>query len=243
MHTPTTTTRENSGALGDDAVDDPRDADALEDHGALRASRRASPRRARRDATAPAARRELLHRADRELDRRRDGLQVAAVPGRLVGRVLARVDHDVGAARGRQRPPPGGEVARDDRAHALGLEHADHGQADRPAADHDRDVALLDLGAPDGVPADRHRLGQRAELGRQAVRDRQHQRLLDHDLLGVGAGRRGREADRVHLVAAPAQRQRHDRRAGGRPSPASRARSRRPRRRTRGRTRPADRSA
>ena len=57
--------------------------------------------------------------------------------------------------------------------------------------------------AADGVPADRHRLGERAELGREPVRHREHQRLLDHDLLGVGAGRRGGEADRVHLARAP----------------------------------------
>ena len=101
--------------------------------------------------------------------RGRDGLQVAAVSGRLVGRVLAgstttSAPHALASSR-----RPAREVARDDRADALRLEHADHGQADRPAADHDRDVALLDLGAPHGVPADRHRLGERAELGRQAV--------------------------------------------------------------------------
>ena len=63
------------------------------------------------------------------------------------------------------------------------------------------------------MPADRHRLGENPELRGEPVRDRQHQRLLDHDLFRVGAGGGGGEPDRVHLVAAPAKRQRHDRRA------------------------------
>ena len=55
MQTPTTTTRENSGAPSMIAVDHAGHADALEDHRALRARRRASRPRARRATTAPAA--------------------------------------------------------------------------------------------------------------------------------------------------------------------------------------------
>ena len=58
--------------------------------------------------------------------------------------------------------------------------------------------------------------------GGEAVGDGEHQRLLDDDLLRIGAGRRGREADRVHLAAAPEQRQRDHGRAGRRPSAGSR---------------------
>ena len=75
---------------------------------------------------------------------------------------------------------------------------------------------LAHFAAPDGVPPDRHRLGQRGYFGRQPVWDGKCERLLDQGLLGVGARRRGREPDRVHLVAAPQQRQGNDRGAGPR---------------------------
>lgn len=94
------------------------------------------------------------------------------------------------------------------------LQHADHREADRPAADDDRDVALAHLAAADGVPADGHRLGERGNIGRQAVGYFEGQRLLDEKLLGVGA-RRGRgETGGVNVLAATQQWHRDDRRAG-----------------------------
>jgi hypothetical protein len=96
------------------------------------------------------------------------------------------------------------------------LEHADHRETDWPATDHDCDVTLAHLAAPDGVPPDGHRLGQRGYLGGQPVRDGQRQRLLDEELLGVGARRHRRQPDSMHLFAAPQQRHGDDRCAGPR---------------------------
>ena len=53
------------------------------------------------------------------------------------------VDDDVGAARRGERAAAGREVARHHLPHAARLEHQDHAEADRPAADDDRDLALL----------------------------------------------------------------------------------------------------
>ena len=90
----------------------------------------------------------------------------------------------------------------------------DDGQADRPAADDDGDLSLLDLAALNGVPADGHRLGQRGLVGWQPVRDGQRERLLDEQLFGIGAGGRGREPDGVDVLATPDQRDGDDGRAG-----------------------------
>ena len=163
---------------------------------------------------------EFFLRADRELQRRG---QVGEVPAALDGAVRRghrRVDHDVRPARACQGATARRVVARDDRPHPFALQHQDHRQADRPAADHDRDRALADVAAADCVEPDRHRLGQRRDVGRQAIRDCQHQRLLDQQLLGVGAGRVGRQADRVDPFRRSQQRQRDHVRAGRRPAPA-----------------------
>ena len=166
MHTPTPITRENSGAEAITPSRMPGTSHALEDHRALgldaeRVDR--APHVVPGDRQAP----ELLRGRDRELDRVRQRLQVTAIAGR-VRRLLRGVDHDVGAAPRSELAPRGGEVAGHDRADTAGLEQADHGQADRAAADHDRHVALADLAAPHRVPADRHRLGQRAQIGRKS---------------------------------------------------------------------------
>ena len=50
----------------------------------------------------------------------------------------------------------------------MGLEHEDDGEADRAAADDDRDVPLADLAAAHGVPADGHRLGEGGVFDRQS---------------------------------------------------------------------------
>ncbi|CKW37266.1 Uncharacterised protein [Mycobacterium tuberculosis] len=67
------------------------------------------------------------------------------------------------------------------------------------------------------MPSDGHGLGQRGYLGRQPVRDRKRQRLLDDEPLGVGARRHCRKPDPVHLfVATPQQRHGDDRGAAPR---------------------------
>ncbi|MDT7730438.1 MAG: hypothetical protein QOK45_691 [Mycobacterium sp.] len=112
---------------------------------------------------------QLLDRADREIESVERGFEVAVTRCRLVGRVLGGVDDDVGATLGGERAAAGREVAGDHCAHAVGLEHEDDCQADGPTADDDGDVFLADLGPLNGMPADRHRLGERGMLGRQAV--------------------------------------------------------------------------
>ena len=195
MQTPTTTTRENSGAPVTMLIDHARDADAFEDDGVL-GRRRAdrfggAPERChgtQRDAA------QLLHRADRELEHRGRVGRGGRGLGRVAkGESVRGVDDDVGAAsrwraRGDRREKSLAITVRT----PLRLEHADHGEPDRPAADHDGDLALLDLAAPHGVPADGHRLGERRYVGRQAVRDGEGERLLDEHLLRVARRARRR---------------------------------------------------
>lgn len=163
---------------------------------------------------------QLLHPPERHLERVGGAGQVAALVEALIRGVDRGVDDDVGAAAPRQVPPRRREVGGDDAAHPARLQHADHRQPDRPAADHDRDRALADLAAADRVPADRHRLGQRRQLRPQPVRHREGKRLLDHDLLGVGAGGVGGEAGEVDIaVVAAHERDRANRRPGLDPLP------------------------
>jgi hypothetical protein len=140
--------------------------------------------------------------------------QVPAARAARERRLGRRIDDDVGAATRRQRAPPRREVGRDDRPDALRLQGQDHAQAHRPAADDDRDVALAHLAAPHRVPGDGHRLGQRRDVGRQPVGHREHQRLLNDDVLGVRARRVLRQARRVDPVRVADQRQRDDGRPG-----------------------------
>ena len=167
--TPTTTTRENSGAPSMMLSITPGTPTHSKITGCLG---RGADLVGRAPQVPPADRQtaELLDGADGELERRGDVVEVARSPRRGVRRVVSRVDDDVGAAALGELAAPGREVARDDRPHALGLEHQDHAEADRPAADHDRHLLLADLAAAHGVPGDGHRLGQRRDLGRQAVR-------------------------------------------------------------------------
>ncbi len=81
-------------------------------------------------------------------------------------------------------------------------------EADRPAADHDRDLALADLAAVDRVEGDGHRLGHRRDVGVEPVRDRQRQRLLDEQLLRVAAWRVDGEAGGVDTGAVLGAQQR-----------------------------------
>ena len=157
---------------------------------------------------------EFFHGADGQLHGGRQGGQETAVSRCLVRRGVTRVHHDIGAAGAGELPPASGEVTCHHRADAAGLEHADDRQADGTAADHDRHVMLLDLRAADRVPADRQRLGEDGELGREPVGEREHERLLDHHLLGVRTRRRRGQADRMQLVAAPGQRHRDHGRPG-----------------------------
>ena len=74
-------------------------------------------------------------------------------------------------------------------------------------------VLLLDLAASNRVPCDRHRLGQRGDIGGEAVGHRHHQRLLDQQLLGVGARRVDGESEGVDPLASAQQRNRDHRRS------------------------------
>lgn len=114
----------------------------------------------------------------------------------------------------RERAAPRREVARHDRAHALGLEHQDDPEAHRPASDHDRNLLPADLTAAHGVPGHGHRLRQRGNVGWQAVWHRQHERFLGEQLLGVGARRMDGQADGVDTLVRSDERQRHDGRPG-----------------------------
>ena len=202
MQTPTTTTREKQRRAGDYAVEDPGDADALEDHRPLRLRAElfgdppdVMPGHRQRVCS-------LLHRADRELGGRPESVSRWPRPAAASNGEPSAGSTTTSApqARASSRRPAEKSLATIV-ADARGLQHHDDGQADRPTADHDRDLVLLDLRPSHCVVADRQRLGEDAELRREAVRQRERQRLLDHDLLGVGARCRGREADRVHLVS------------------------------------------
>jgi hypothetical protein len=96
------------------------------------------------------------------------------------------------------------------------LEHEYDCEADGATTDDDGHLALADVGALDGVPADGHGLGQRGTVGGQTVGDAQREGLLDDELFGVGAGRSDREPDRVDVLAALHQRHRDDGCADGR---------------------------
>ena len=61
------------------------------------------------------------------------------------------------------------------------------------------------------MPSDGHRLGQRCELGREPVGDRDHHRLLNEDLLRVCPGGVRGEPDAVDVGAAAQDRKRDDR--------------------------------
>ena len=88
---------------------------------------------------------EPVHRADREPEQRRAPRCTCFADGDGVRRLLGRVDDDVRAAapsRGRAGPPTGRRRRSCGRPRAFS--HADHREADRAAAEHDRDVPLAD---------------------------------------------------------------------------------------------------
>nr|WP_233565614.1 hypothetical protein [Cellulomonas sp. PhB143] len=186
-------------------VDHPRHPDALEDDGALRRGRANGVQPAPDGRPRHGQLREPVHGVEAGIDLVGHALDVP-VPARGEGlprRVDGGVEDDVGPA------PPGegaaarGVVGRDDRADAPGLEDGDHGEPDRPAAEDQRDVLLLHLPARDGVPRDRHRLGDGGGVRGEPVRHGQGERLLHDDLLGIAAGRVRRQADPVDLPPAP----------------------------------------
>jgi hypothetical protein len=143
----------------------------------------------------------LLDGGDGEAECVGRGFEVA-VAGRLcVGRVLGGVDDYVGAASRGERTAAGRIVAGDDAAYAVCLEHEDDGQANRPAADHDGDVLLVDLRSAHGVLADGHGLGEGGLVGRQTIGDGQRERLLDDEAFGVAARGGGREPDGAWFAA------------------------------------------
>ena len=72
------------------------------------------------------------------------------------------------------------------------------------------------------MPTDGHRLGQRRDIRREAIRHRHHERFVHKQLLGVGAGGIHRETNHVHLLVALQQRQRHHMGSGRIGSPAAR---------------------
>ena len=245
MHTPTTTTREKSGAPAMISSITPGTPTHSKITGLFGSSRRAPRPRARRATTAPAARCSFSIVPTPSSSAARRAVEVSAVR-----RSRRRASPPRGRRRRRRRSArasarrPGEKSLATTLRTPLRLEHADHRQADRPAADHDRHAG----------PSSPRRAGRRASataigsvsaamLGRQPVGDRQRQRLLDQHLLGVGARRRRRQADRVHRRAAPQQRQRDDGRPGRDALAACPGRARRPRRRTRAPARPAGRSA
>ena len=187
---------------------------ALEDHRVLRLL---AQRLARPPDLVPRHRQrpQLLHRADRQPDRGRERGQVA-----VVSRPPSRATHAPGsttmsapqAVASSRRPAEKSLATTVPTPCALSI-----AMTARPTGPQPITIAsspFFDLRPADRVPADRERLGQHRQLGRQPVREREHQRLLDHHPLGVAARRRRREADRVHLVAPPGERHRHHRRPG-----------------------------
>ena len=174
----------------DDALDHAGHADALEDHRVLRAPRRAS-RPSRHTCHQPTGRRSSFSRVP-TASSSADGMSSrwprspAAVYGRAPRRGRRRRPRRRRCASARR---PGEKSLATTVRTPFAFSIRITPEADRPAADHDRDLPLADLAAAHRVPGDGHRLGQRRDVGRQAVGHRQHQRLLDEQLLGVGAGR------------------------------------------------------
>ena len=199
MQTPTTTTRENSGAPAMICVDHAGHADALEDHRAAWASRRAPRPRARRATTARGRRRSFSIVPTRELERRRDVVEVAVVAGAPRTASPRRVDDDVGAARRRRaRAGPARSRSRRRCARRCALSMQITAEADRAAADHDRDRAAC-LTSPRRTACQPTAIGSvsAASSGDSPFGTGNIERLLDDHLLGVGAGGGGRQADRV----------------------------------------------
>ena len=117
---------------------------------------------------------QLLHGADPEVETLRDGGR--GLPARRIADVRATScagSTTTSAPHAARVPADGREVAGHHGADTVRLQHADHGETDRPASDDDRDVALADLTLPHRVPRHRHRLGQRGHLRRQPVGHRQ----------------------------------------------------------------------
>ncbi len=115
MHTPTTTTRENNGAVAMIWSITPGTPTHSKITGLLGLAPSASAARAGPDVP-PAEWQPLqfLQRSDREIERRRRVAHMAAITGSVERRLACRVDDKVRAAALRQFPPPHGEVARDD---------------------------------------------------------------------------------------------------------------------------------
>jgi hypothetical protein len=133
--------------------------------------------------------------------------------------VLARVHHDVGAALARECAAARGQVGGDHGLHPGGLEHQDHRQPDRAAADHHGDLTRADLAAPYGVVGDRERLHQRGVVVADLVGHREREGLGDQHLLGVRPRRLGRETGELDTVGRAEHGQRHHPRAGRPPAP------------------------
>lgn len=109
----------------------------------------------------PDRRRPVRPPDDRALPPRRTA---SPVPGRPRRRRRTALAVPGGRARSRRRS----------RLRRTRLEHAHHGQPDRPAADHDGYITFANLTAH-RMPRDRHRLGERGGLRRQPVGYRQRQ--------------------------------------------------------------------
>ena len=135
MQTPTTTTRENSGAPSMISSITPGTPTHSKITGCFGVA--APSLSARRHACHQPTGRRRSFSTEPTASSSAEGRSVRCPrPGAAVyGDALRRVDHDVGAARGGERAAPGREVARDDRAHALRLQQQDDREPDRPAAD------------------------------------------------------------------------------------------------------------
>ena len=81
---------------------------------------------------------------------------------------------------------------------------------DRTAAEHDGGLAGADRGTVGGVESDCHRLGQRGQGRRQAVRHLESDHVRQHHLFAVAAGIEVGVADRVQPRHVERHRNRHD---------------------------------
>lgn len=94
------------------------------------------------------------------------------------------------------------------------LQRRDDREPDRPATDHQRNLAAFDIGFCYRVYADRERFGQRGVLGREAVGDFEQQGLAEQHALGIGADIVVGVADAPRAFRRQQRRQRADFGAG-----------------------------
>src|SRR3954467_13281158 len=139
MHTPTTTTRDSSGAA--ETMESmmpgtpthskmtgafgpaPSRSAAREAAGPVRPG--PEPLRRPEDVVPPGDPAQLGHGVDEQVDRGRQRRQMTAVAGGVGRRLDGRIDHDIRTARRRERPAGGGEVAGDDCLDAARLQRTD----------------------------------------------------------------------------------------------------------------------